>query len=135
MKELKDNFSFQSANYAAYRPVYPDVLYQYLFNRVGAFDATWDCGTGNGQVAIKLAEKFKIVYATDISQNQLDNAVKKDNIQYSNQRAEQTLLLSDSVDLVTVAQAIHWFDFDLFYKEVRRWQSQEPIFLFPPTTC
>ena len=58
MKEVKDLFSVQSATYAAFRPVYPDALYDFLFSVSPAFDTVWDCGTGNGQVATRLSEKF-----------------------------------------------------------------------------
>src|SRR5690606_24121059 len=69
---------------------------------------------------VRLAERFKEVYATDISQKQLDNAIIKNNITYKNERAEQISVPANSFDLITIAQAIHWFDFDAFYKEVKR---------------
>jgi ubiquinone/menaquinone biosynthesis C-methylase UbiE len=80
----------------------------------------WDCGCGNGQVAGVLAEQFETVEATDISQKQLDHAVQKPNIHYHLAKAEDSGLAGSSVDLITVAQAIHWFDFDAFYREVYR---------------
>ena len=120
MKEAKDLFSNQATNYAAYRPVYPDALYDFLFSITQRFDSAWDCGTGNGQVANRLAEKFETVYATDLSEKQIDNAIKKDNIIYKVTRAEHTDLPDDSVDLITIGTALHWFDFDAFYMEVNR---------------
>lgn len=120
MKETKDLFSKQAGTYAQYRPVYPQALYDFLFGTVKRFDAAWDCATGNGQVAVKLAERFKSVYATDISEKQIAHAVQKGNIHYSVQRAEHTSFANDSFDLVTIGTALHWFDFDNFYKEVRR---------------
>ncbi len=120
MKEIKDIFSKQADTYATFRPESPDELYDFLLKDIGEFESAWDVGTGNGQVAGKLAEYFKTVYATDISQKQLDNAVQKPNIIYRLERAEQTSLPDNSVDLITVAQAIHWFDFEAFYKEVNR---------------
>lgn len=116
----KDNFSSQASDYAKYRPHYPKSLYHYLFKKVDNFDAAWDCGTGNGQVAIQLAEHFKYVYGTDISQNQLDHAPYKDNICYLCTPVEKTPLQEESVNLVTVGQAIHWFDLVQFYQEVQR---------------
>jgi ubiquinone/menaquinone biosynthesis C-methylase UbiE len=120
MKEAKDNFSAQANLYAKFRPVYPDALYDFIFSLKPHYANAWDCGTGNGQVAAKLAERCHLVYASDISQQQLDNAVKKDNIHYLLARAEETNLPDNSIDLVTVGQAIHWFDFDAFYREVYR---------------
>ena len=120
MKEVIDNFSNYAANYAAFRPAPPAELYDFLFSKLKHFDAAWDCGTGNGQLAIKLAEKFNKVYATDISQKQLDLAPKMPNIIYRAERAEQSTIPDNNIDLVTVAQAIHWFDFDAFNKEVIR---------------
>jgi SAM-dependent methyltransferase len=120
MKAVKDNFTIQSGLYARYRPVYPPTLYTFLLSLITEKQAAWDCGTGNGQVATELSSHFQKVFATDISEQQIINAVKKDNIFYSVQRAETTSFPNHSFDLITVAQAIHWFDFDLFYKEVLR---------------
>ncbi|MBC5772474.1 class I SAM-dependent methyltransferase [Pontibacter sp. KCTC 32443] len=120
MKEAKDNFSTQSDLYVKFRPEYPDALYEFIFKLKPHYVVAWDCGTGNGQVAAKLAERCHLVYASDISQKQLDNAIKKENIHYLHARAEATNLPDNSIDLVTVAQAIHWFDFDAFYREVYR---------------
>lgn len=117
---MKDNFSVQSAQYAKFRPSYPDELYSYLLTIVEHTHAAWDCGTGNGQVAHKLAKYFDVVYATDISQQQLDNAIQRPNIIYSKAPAEHSAFPDNSFDLITVAQAIHWFDFDGFYKEINR---------------
>ena len=120
MKPVIDNFSLGSADYAAFRPESPVEIYDFLYQNVERFDAAWDCGTGNGQVAGVLAERFGHVYGTDISGEQLALAVQKDNITYLQQRAELTTLPANSIDLLTVAQAIHWFDLDKFYAEVRR---------------
>ena len=80
----------------------------------------WDCGTGNGQVAAELARHFKHVFATDISEGQLRQAIPRDNIQYSISRAEKTGFPDNFFDLITIAQAIHWFDLNSFYTEARR---------------
>jgi hypothetical protein len=120
MKEIKDIFSTQAATYAGYRPVYPGELYQFIFQHVNSFETAWDCGTGNGQVANILSDKFNKVYATDISSRQIEHAIKKDNIHYDVQRAEHTTFDDNSFDLITIGTALHWFDFDAFYKEAKR---------------
>lgn len=117
---MKDNFSIQSDKYAKYRPTYPSDLFEFIDTKVSTTHNAWDCGTGNGQVAFELAKTFDRVFATDISQQQIDNALPADNILYSIQPAEQTNFEDDFFDLIVVAQAIHWFDFDRFYAEVRR---------------
>jgi SAM-dependent methyltransferase len=117
---MKDNFSKQSAGYAQYRPQYPHDLFTYLRSIVSPHDAAWDCATGNGQIASGLAPFFKDVYATDISQNQLNHAKQAPNIHYSIAQAEHPPFADHSMNLITVAQAIHWFDFDAFYAEVQR---------------
>jgi ubiquinone/menaquinone biosynthesis C-methylase UbiE len=117
---LKDFFSIQSNAYAKYRPDYPDQLFDILLSQVPEKKKAWDCGTGNGQVASKLANYFKYVVATDISENQIKNAKTKHNLEYRIEQAEKTSFSDSSFDLITVAQAVHWFDLDRFYKEVRR---------------
>lgn len=116
---MKDNFSKQSADYSKYRPTYPADLFDFLNTLVSSKETAWDCGTGNGQVAAMLTSLFDKVCATDISENQIAHAVKKDNIIYKVERAEYTSFADEQFDLVTVAQAIHWFDFDAFYSEVK----------------
>ena len=128
MKEVKDNFSSQAEKYAKYRPTYPKELYSFLLSLCNGKNSAWDCATGNGQVASVLAQHFDKVYATDISEEQIKNAGKKDNIFYSVQRSESTSFADNFFDLITVAQAIHWFDFDTFYKEVKRTIKSNGIF-------
>jgi SAM-dependent methyltransferase len=117
---MKDNFSKQSGNYAKYRPGYPEELFEFILGHIKTRKVAWDCGTGNGQTAKVLANYFEKVFATDISQQQLDRAYKANNIYYFLQPAEQTEFLENLFDLVTVSQALHWFRFEEFYKEVRR---------------
>jgi len=115
-----DNFSSQSDKYARYRPLYPDNLFEYIYSELKRKENVWDCGTGNGQVARHLAEHFNNVYASDISESQINHAQHAPNIKYSVQPAEATNFESNQFDLIVVAQAIHWFDFERFYGEVRR---------------
>ena len=117
---MKDNFSTRADKYAQFRPTYPEGLFDHLFSLSPAKGSAWDCGTGNGQIAQRLAAHFHHVRATDISRQQLDNAVRLPNIHYSVQPAEKTDFPDHSFDLITVAQAIHWFDFDAFYGEASR---------------
>lgn len=117
---MKDNFSTQAKGYSQYRPHYPqemiDCIVAYAKNR----DTALDVATGNGQVAAMLCNCFASVNAIDISNNQLENAIQKTNIAYSKQKAEATNFRDSFFDLITVAQAIHWFNFDAFYKEAYR---------------
>lgn len=121
---MKDNFSQQAALYAKFRPKYPPKLYSYIFDRCLDFNIAWDCGTGNGQVATELSKIFNHVLATDISKSQLKHAEKRSNLHYSLNLAEDSKIESESIDLICVAQAIHWFDFDQFYREVQRVAKQ-----------
>ncbi|MDB5196603.1 MAG: class SAM-dependent methyltransferase [Flaviaesturariibacter sp.] len=116
----KDLFSTQAKTYAQYRPHYPQELFAHLFSLVREKGKAWDCATGNGQAAVVLAEQFAKVEATDISKTQLRHAVQKPNIQYSIAAAEQTSFPENSFDLITVAQAYHWLDWNAFKTEAKR---------------
>jgi SAM-dependent methyltransferase len=116
----KDYFSGHSKLYATFRPTYPAELYHYLFGFVKETTAAWDCGTGNGQVAQELAKRFTKVYATDLSENQIAQAVQHPNIEYKQLAAERTTFADQQFDLVTVGQALHWFNLNDFYAEVKR---------------
>ena len=124
---MKDNFSSQADHYQRYRPSYPPELFEFIVAQVKEKDMAWDCATGNGQTAKGLAPHFNKVFATDISQKQLDNAYQAGNIFYSVQPAEQTIFLNNSFDLIAVSQALHWFHFDEFYAEVIRIGKPEAI--------
>ena len=126
---MKDNFSHQSANYANYRPQYPKVIFDEIKRHLKYHRNAWDCATGNGQVARELSTFFDRVEATDISENQLKEAPKLSNISYSIQQAEKVSFPDNSFDLITVAQAIHWFNFDRFYEEVKRTLKGDGIFV------
>ena len=117
---MKDKFSEAPADYKQYRPLYPKALVEELAGMLAYRGVCWDCGTGNGQLALMLADEFNLVCATDISARQLQEAPPHKGILYSVQPAGDTDFPADFFDLVTVAQAIHWFDFDAFYAEVKR---------------
>lgn len=120
MSSPKDLFSAQASDYAKFRPTYPPSLFTYLTKLSPHRRAAWDCATGSGQSAFELAKFFELVYATDLSQKQIQQARKHPLIRYSQGRAEQSGLPPGSVDLITVAQAFHWFDHKMFFKEARR---------------
>lgn len=123
----KDLFSKQSDLYAKYRPSYPAALYDHILSFVQEKNIAWDCATGNGQAANVLADHFQKVIASDISQSQIDKATKKDNIEYVVCAAESTPFTENTFDLVTVAQAYHWFDWNEFKKETTRVCKQGAI--------
>jgi SAM-dependent methyltransferase len=117
---MKDNFSKQSGTYARFRPGYPATLFSFLLPLVKEKNCAWDVGTGNGQIASVLADTFQQVYATDISVNQVSNAIKRDNIIYRIEEAGHSSFGERQFDLIAVAQAIHWFNFELFFNDVKR---------------
>jgi SAM-dependent methyltransferase len=117
---FKDHFSRHAEIYTQFRPHYPRALFAFLAERAPARDLAWDCGTGNGQAAVALAEFFAKVVATDPSARQIEHAEPRAGVEYRVAPAEACPLDDDSVDLVTVAQALHWFQHEPFFAEVRR---------------
>lgn len=117
---FKDHFSGHAALYAKYRPDYPPELYAYLATLTPHCDIALDCATGNGQAAVGLARYFSKVVATDGSVQQLRNAQRAERVAYVANLAEQPAFRDASIDLVTAAQAAHWFDHERFYGQVRR---------------
>jgi ubiquinone/menaquinone biosynthesis C-methylase UbiE len=115
-----DHFSGIAKAYAAFRPRYPRELFDYLASIATNHHRAWDCGAGSGQATLDLAERFDEVIATDISAEQIARAPTRDNVRWLVAPAESVPIEPTSVDLTTVAQALHWFDHDRFYAEVRR---------------
>ena len=120
MASFADEFSKQSAAYAQFRPTYPEALYQFLSGIAPGHEAAWDAGTGNGQCAVALSRYFACVHASDASAEQIAHATRLPNIRYAVKAAEESGLADHSIDLITAAQAAHWFDFTRFIPEVRR---------------
>jgi ubiquinone/menaquinone biosynthesis C-methylase UbiE len=120
LEMAKDLFSDHSETYARYRPAYPKQLFEYITGYTILHERAWDCATGNGQAAIALSRYFKTVDATDISASQIKNAIKQPNINYSICSAEQSPFQENSFDLITVAQAYHWLNWEQFFKEATR---------------
>lgn len=116
---FKDHFSGHARAYADARPSYPDELFGTLFAECQQHELAWDCATGNGQAALSLARRFTRVIATDGSAQQVDQARPAANIEYRQMTAEQTLLEQGAFDLITVAQALHWFDTEAFFDNAR----------------
>jgi ubiquinone/menaquinone biosynthesis C-methylase UbiE len=120
MAEFIDLFSGHAENYARARPKYPAELFAYVAALCSNRKLAWDVGTGNGQAASGLVEHFERVIATDASEGQLAHAAQHERIEYRVALAEDADLPAASVDLVTIAQALHWIRFDDFYANVRR---------------
>ncbi len=117
---FQDHFSGVSAEYRRFRPGYPEELFAWLANLAPSRECAWDCATGSGQAARLLTGHFHLVAATDASTNQLRQAETMPGLHYLTALAEATPFRSASIDLVTVAQALHWFDLERFYNEARR---------------
>jgi len=112
---FKDHFSAQAGLYSAARPTYPDALFDWLASLPGERELAWDAGCGSGQASVPLASRFERVVATDPSAAQLALAESVRNIDYRTEEAELPSLPTGSVDLITVAQALHWFELEAFY--------------------
>jgi SAM-dependent methyltransferase len=118
--EVLDTFSAASGEYATARPTYPAALFNALAALAPTTECAWDCGTGSGQAAAGLAQFFDSVQATDASAEQISHAVPHPRVSYQVATAARSGLLDRSVDLISVAQALHWFELPEFYAEVRR---------------
>ncbi|KAG8367838.1 hypothetical protein BUALT_Bualt16G0114300 [Buddleja alternifolia] len=125
-------FIKQAKQYSVGRPSYPQELFNFIASKTPSHDLAWDVGTGSGQAAQALANIYKNVIATDTSPKQLEFAPKLPNIKY--QCTSPNISMSDlqhdigsqsSFDLVTIAQAMHWFDLPTFYQQVK-WILKKP---------
>ncbi|HEU4720479.1 MAG TPA: class I SAM-dependent methyltransferase [Gemmatimonadaceae bacterium] len=120
MASFSDHFAASAASYASYRPSYPAALFDWLASVAPDRRLAWDCGTGSGQAAVALADYFAQVVATDPSTAQLEPARRHPRVRYVAMTAERAALAGASAGLITVAQALHWFDRPAFFAEARR---------------
>jgi SAM-dependent methyltransferase len=128
MATFKDHFSGVAGAYAGFRPHYPEALVRWLCEVAPRTEVALDVGCGNGQAAVALAERFERVHAVDPSAEQIRNAAPHPRVAYAVAPAEETGLPPRSVDLVVAAQALHWFDLDRFYPELRRVGREGAVF-------
>ena len=119
-ESFADHFSAKAASYSLYRPGYPAELFAYLSSLSPSHQRVWDCAAGSGQAACQFGGYFESVVASDASLEQINNANSTDPLFRLSCLAEQTPFIDHSFDLITVAQALHWFDLDRFYAEVKR---------------
>jgi ubiquinone/menaquinone biosynthesis C-methylase UbiE len=124
---FKDHFSKHAGDYARARPHYPQSLFEYLATLPAQRTAAWDCATGNGQAALGLAPYFEKIIATDASAEQLALATPHPRIEYRQTPAEHTPFAPRSFNLITVAQALHWFDTVAFFEEARRVLKEDGV--------
>jgi SAM-dependent methyltransferase len=115
-----DHFSTQAADYARFRPGYPAALYDAIAAAAPGRSLALDVGTGNGQAAVALAERFDQVIATDPSADQIARATAHPRVDYRVAAAEDDVVPAGTVDALTVAQALHWFDHPRFFATARR---------------
>ncbi|MGQ9424946.1 class I SAM-dependent methyltransferase [Gilvimarinus sp. F26214L] len=120
MTEQSNYFSSAPDHYRQFRPRYPRELFDYLADICPGRDRAWDCACGNGQATIALSRRFAQVSASDVSAAQIAQAEPCSNVHYSVSPAEPIDAPDATLDLVTVAQAIHWFDHSRFFPEVNR---------------
>jgi SAM-dependent methyltransferase len=120
MPEFKDLFSLQAADYAQFRPVYPEALFSWVAAQAPGRGLAVDVGAGNGQASVALATHFQRVLAVEPSAAQLASAPRVDRVEYRVGSAEVTGAEDGSADLLAAAQAFHWFRPEPFYAEVRR---------------
>jgi SAM-dependent methyltransferase len=117
---FKDHFSRLAAQYAEFRPLYPGALFDLLARLGPSRTRAWDCACGSGQATLDLAERFESVIATDASAQQIAAAKAHPRVTYAVARAEESGLDDASVDVIAVAQSLHWFERPAFYAEARR---------------
>lgn len=117
---FQDHFSAQAIGYALSRPHYPQPLFDYLQQLAGAQSVVWEVACGSGQATADLAARFERVHASEPSAAALAHAPQIDGVSYVCEAAERTHLADDSVDLIVVAQALHWFDQPVFFAECER---------------
>jgi SAM-dependent methyltransferase len=125
---FRDHFSGHAAGYAQARPTYPAALFDWLAAQAPRRESAWDAGCGNGQASVALGDRFDAVYASDPSAEQIASARAHPHVRYAVEAAEACSLADASVDLVTVAQALHWFDQERFHARVARVLRRDGLF-------
>ena len=125
--DATSRFSSRVADYAAYRPLYPRAVYDFLRHRmrIGRGAVVADLGSGTGIFSRPLLEEGVIVCCVEPNRDMRDEAEATLAAKFPNFRsivgtAETTTLPDQSVDFVVAAQAFHWFNPEKAGGECRR---------------
>ncbi|MBX9400068.1 class I SAM-dependent methyltransferase [Lysobacter sp. BMK333-48F3] len=125
---FKDHFSALARSYAASRPEYPDALFDAIGAHLPAGPVrVWEPGCGSGQATRGLAARYQRVHATEPSAAQIERHWAREaalrgegKVELAIEPAERCSLDDASVELVAVAQAMHWFERERFFAECER---------------
>ena len=128
MEDNATRFGRNAAHYKAARPTYPDALFDWIAAASPRRELVWDVGTGNGQAAVALAERFEQVHATDIDEKQIAAATQHRNVNYVVGPGHISGLQDNRCDAITAATSVHWFELDAFWSEVRRVARRGAVF-------
>ncbi|RJG10476.1 class I SAM-dependent methyltransferase [Pseudomonas cavernicola] len=120
MSEIARLFGARAGAYASFRPAYPAELFAWLAEHSPARQRALDIACGNGQASRPLLAYFEQVLACDASVEQLTASQELQGIELFAADAEALPLAASSLDLIVVAQALHWFATPAFFAEVRR---------------
>ncbi|MEO6064162.1 MAG: class I SAM-dependent methyltransferase [Lysobacterales bacterium] len=122
-----DHFSPLAAQYAAWRPNYPPELFEAIAARLPpAPIRVWEAGCGSGQATLDLAARSDHMFATDPSRAQIEahpawpRSNEYGRVVLAVEPAEACSLPDSSVELIAVAQALHWFQRRAFFAECAR---------------
>ena len=117
---FEDYFSSLANAYRRYRPSYPPAVFQFLAENAPAREVALDIAAGNGQAAAGLAHWFERVIAFDPSEEMIAHALPTAGVEFHLGRAEDIPARDHCADVIIVAQALHWFDQNAFFKEAER---------------
>ncbi|KAM3420000.1 hypothetical protein BST61_g3312 [Cercospora zeina] len=123
--------TFAHSSYAAFRPSYPDTLFDTLLHyHQGPKRLCLDLGCGTGQASWPLSRRFERVIGTDPSAGMIQQAQKrydsadsknKSDLHFQQASAESSPFIKDGeVDCVTAAQSSHWFNYSALWPELKR---------------
>jgi ubiquinone/menaquinone biosynthesis C-methylase UbiE len=131
----KFDFGKTSEEYAKYRDIYPQELFDKLHELgVGVKGSQWlDLGTGTGVIPRKMAKFGANITATDLSENQIQAAIKLSagiqNIKYEVLSAEDIDYPENTFDAITACQCFWYFDPNIIVDKIKKMLRPSGIFL------
>ncbi|WP_306170122.1 class I SAM-dependent methyltransferase [Aquipseudomonas alcaligenes] len=128
MSDVARLFGNRADAYAHFRPQYPPELFNWLATNSPGNERALDIACGNGQASRPLLQHFRQVLACDGSTEQLHAARDLAGVDCFTADASALPLVDECIDLIVVAQALHWFATPSFFAEVRRLLRPDGLF-------
>lgn len=124
MASFQPKFGHAAEEFQRYRPDYPAALYDHILAQVSeqSRGCAMDLGAGTGRVTAHLLPYFREVISVEPDRGMAAKIVERfPQAMVREATVEDHVQPAESVDLITIANALHWMEADRVFANTRVW--------------